>query len=184
MTLLEPACHRGVMDARRWRRPQAVSLALLVAAAVVLAGCGSNEDVAPTGAPSAAEQAAAEQAVAEQATADATRTVSSEQAGQQFPDILSAELVPGAGDSYDVVVTVSSPYDTPERYADGWRVLAPDGSVLGTHTLLHDHAGEQPFTRTQRGLVVPPDVDEVTIEGRDLVHGYGGGTVVVSVPAR
>jgi hypothetical protein len=163
------------MGARRWKRRRAASLvAFLVAATVALVGCGSNEDAAPDGAPSAAEQA----------TADTTLADSTGQAAQRFPDILSAELVPGSDGSFDVAVTVSSPYDTPERYADGWRVLAPDGSVLGAHTLLHDHAGEQPFTRTQRGLVVPADVEEVTIEGRDLVHGYGGGTVVVGVPAR
>ena len=84
---------------------------------------------------------------------------------------------------YDVEVTVTSPYDTPQRYADGWRVLASDGTVLGEHQLLHDHASEQPFTRTQRGLLVPDAVGTVTIEGRDLVNGYGGGTLVVDVPA-
>jgi hypothetical protein len=61
-------------------------------------------------------------------------------------------------------------------------VLAPDGAELGTHTLLHDHANEQPFTRRQRGLVVPDGVAEVTVEGRDLEYGYGGGTLVVAVP--
>ncbi|MGB9374843.1 MAG: hypothetical protein WCA82_11860 [Jiangellales bacterium] len=102
---------------------------------------------------------------------------------QRFPDIVAAELVPGGDGVYDVEVTVSSPYDTAQRYADGWRVLAPDGTVLGEHRLAHDHASEQPFTRTQRGLVVPAGVDSVTVEGRDLVHGYGGGTLVVDVPA-
>jgi len=78
-------------------------------------------------------------------------------------------------------VTISSPYDTPQQYADGWRVLALDDAVLGEHTLLHDHANEQPFTRTQRGVIIPSDVLSVTIEGRDLVNGYGGSTVTVSV---
>jgi hypothetical protein len=79
-------------------------------------------------------------------------------------------------------VTVSSPYDSPDRYADGWHVLAPDGTELGTHTLLHDHAGEQPFTRTQTGVEIPLDVVEVTVEGRDQQYGFGGGTVTVAVP--
>jgi len=35
------------------------------------------------------------------------------------------------------------------------RVLAPDGAVLGEHTLLHDHANEQPFTRTQPNVIIP-----------------------------
>jgi hypothetical protein len=78
-------------------------------------------------------------------------------------------------------VTMSSPYDTPERYADGWRIVGPDGTVYGEHTLTHDHANEQPFTRTQSGVAIPAEVDEVTVEGRDLEHGYGGETVTVAV---
>jgi hypothetical protein len=101
---------------------------------------------------------------------------------QQFPDVLEVALSPTGDGRYDVAVTLSSPYDTPERYADGWRVMAPDGTVLGEHTLLHDHAAEQPFTRTQPGLAIPDDVDEVTLEGRDRANGFGGARVTVPVP--
>lgn len=100
-----------------------------------------------------------------------------------YPDVLAVELRPVGGRVYDVVVTISSPYDSRERYADGWRVLDPDGNVLGTHTLLHDHAAEQPFTRTQRGLLIPEGVATVTVEGRDQANGYGGATVTLDVPA-
>jgi hypothetical protein len=78
-------------------------------------------------------------------------------------------------------VTISSPYDTPDRYADRWRVVGPDATVYGEHTLTHDHANEHPFTRVQRGVVIPPGVDEVTVEGRDIAYGYGGATVTVSI---
>ena len=101
---------------------------------------------------------------------------------QRHPDVLAVELRPTGERTYDVVVTVSSPYDTPERYADGWRVLDPDGAVLGTHTLMHDHASEQPFTRTQRGLTIPAGVTSVTVEGRDRLHGFGGATITADVP--
>lgn len=79
-------------------------------------------------------------------------------------------------------MTVSSPYDSPGRYADGWRVFAPDGTELGVHTLMHDHAGEQPFTRTQTGVDIPAGVDEVTVQGRDQRYGFGGRTATVEVP--
>lgn len=88
------------------------------------------------------------------------------------------------GETFSFSVTVSSPYDTPERYADGWRVMGPGGTVYGEHTLAHDHANEQPFTRTQRGVEIPEDVNEVTVEGRDSEHGYGGNTVTVQLPGR
>jgi hypothetical protein len=102
--------------------------------------------------------------------------------GDRFPDVLAVELRPQGERVFDVVVTLSSPYDTPERYADGWRVLDPAGTVLGTHTLMHDHANEQPFTRTQRGLHIPDGIAEVTVEGRDQANGFGGLTVTVAVP--
>jgi len=103
-------------------------------------------------------------------------------AAGRYPDVIAVELQPSGDGVYDVAVTISSPYDTPERYADGWRVLDPVGNVLGTHTLLHDHAGEQPFTRTQRGLAIPEGVAQVTVEGRDQANGFGGATVTVDVP--
>lgn len=65
--------------------------------------------------------------------------------------------------------------------ADAWRVLDEDGNELGCRDLLHDHASEQPFTR-QTTVEIPGDVDEITVEGRDQVNGYGGDTVTVTVP--
>lgn len=100
----------------------------------------------------------------------------------RFPEVIGAQLVPTGERTYDVVVSISSPYDSPERYADGWRVLDEMGNELGSHTLLHDHASEQPFTRTQRGLEIPEGVTRITVEGRDLVNGYGGGTLWIDVP--
>ena len=100
----------------------------------------------------------------------------------RYPDVIAVELRPAGDRVFDVAVTVSSPYDTPQRYADGWRVLDPEGNVLGTYTLLHDHANEQPFTRTQRGLEIPAGVGQVTVEGRDQANGFGGATVTIEVP--
>ncbi|MGF1473443.1 MAG: hypothetical protein ACFB50_17110 [Rubrobacteraceae bacterium] len=107
---------------------------------------------------------------------------SEQSSGQKYPDVKEAELESTGENTWSLSVTISSPYDSPERYADGWRVLAPDGTVLGKHELMHDHANEQPFTRTQTGLEIPQDVQEITVEGRDLKNGYGGETVTVDVP--
>ncbi len=91
-----------------------------------------------------------------------------------FPNVIEAVLS-SDGDTYSLEVTMSSEYDTPERYADGWRVLDPEGNELGTMELGHDHASEQPFTRSQSDLEIPDGVETVTIEGHDLENGYGGG---------
>ncbi len=133
-----------------------------------VSGCSS---AGPNGGPTAVQTASAAASVPATAPAE-----------QRFPDVVAVEIRRTGEDSYDLSVTLSSPYDTPERYADGWRVLASDGSTLGEHQLGHDHADEQPFTRSQTGLRIPGDVDEVTVEGRDQANGYGGGTVAIKVP--
>lgn len=102
--------------------------------------------------------------------------------GDSYPDVLAVELRPSGDRTYDVAVTLSSPYDTPQRYADGWQVLTPEGTVLGVHTLLHDHATEQPFTRVQRAVTIPAGIERVTVQGRDQANGFGGLTVTVAVP--
>lgn len=81
-------------------------------------------------------------------------------------------------------ITISSPYDSDSRYADGWRILGPDDEVLIETELAHDHADEQPFTRTSGGFVIPAEVTEVTFQGRDIESGWGGGTLTVPVPGR
>jgi hypothetical protein len=101
---------------------------------------------------------------------------------ERYPDVVAAVADrDDASGTWTFQVTMLSPYDTPDRYADGWRIVGPDGTVYGVHTLTHDHADEQPFTRTQRNVEIPAHVDEVTVEGRDLRYGFGGGTVTISV---
>ncbi|QAV71104.1 hypothetical protein ESZ53_12025 [Salinibacterium sp. UTAS2018] len=109
---------------------------------------------------------------------------SSPDAATFFPDVEEVAVTPAGTNLFDFAVTISSAYDTPEQYADGWHVLAPDGTVLGEHTLSHDHASEQPFTRTQAGVEISEDITEVTIEGRDQANGYGGTTITVELPGR
>lgn len=110
-----------------------------------------------------------------------TTVVSTAAADDQFPSVVEVETTYNGDGTWDFAVTMTSPYDSPERYADGWRVVGPDDTEFGTHTLTHDHAAEQPFTRTQSGVEIPDDVTEVTIEGRDLVNGFGGETQTVTL---
>ncbi len=134
-------------------------VALAVSFLLVLTGCGGADE-------------GADSAGADTSTGAA-----------KHPDVLKVELSEEGGESYHLEVTMSSEYDTPDRYADGWRVLDPAGNVLGTMKLGHDHASEQPFTRTQTDLTIPSGVSKVTFQGRDQSNGYGGKTVTVAVPA-
>jgi len=105
-------------------------------------------------------------------------------AAQKYPDVLAAKARDRGGDVFDFDVTVSSPYDTPRRYADGFRIAGRDGTVFGERKLWHDHAGEQPFTRDLYGVRIPRGIRVVVIQARDQRHGYGGRTVEVALPGR
>lgn len=100
-----------------------------------------------------------------------------------FPDVLDATATQGADGTWTFAVTLSSPYDTPEQYADAWRVVDPDGNELGLRFLTHDHASEQPFTRSHSGIEIPEGVTTVTIQGRDQANGWGGDFLDFELPA-
>jgi hypothetical protein len=98
-----------------------------------------------------------------------------------FPDVVGVDARLDGDGTWTFNVTLSSPYDSAARYADAWRVVGPGGEVYGERILLHDHAGEQPFTRSQSGIAIPEDVDEVAVEGRDQVSGWGGQSMTVTL---
>lgn len=153
-------------------KPSRTFTALAATSALTLAACSNAQETADEVADNATEQASS---AVESATGDAA-------ADQKYPDILSAELSGPDGTEYDIAVTVSSPYDSPDRYADGWRVLDEDGNVLAEHELAHDHANEQPFTRSRGPFIIPEGVAKITVEGHDQEHGYGGETITIDVP--
>jgi len=105
-------------------------------------------------------------------------------AEQRFPDVVGVQVQPAGADRFNFQVTVSSPYDTPQRYADAFRVADQDGTVFGERKLLHDHAGEQPFTRSLYGVIIPRQIRTVIVQARDRKYGYGGTSVAVTLPGR
>jgi len=137
------------------------------AAALVFTACGSGGATPAGTAPD---------------TPETTKTTGRAGGDDLFPDVLevSANLRDDGTWTFDV--TISSPYDSPDRYADAWRVLAPDGTELGVRELLHDHAGEQPFTRSLSGVEIPDEITEVTVQARDRLNGWGGAIVTVNLP--
>jgi hypothetical protein len=90
--------------------------------------------------------------------------------------------------TWKFTVTVNHPDTGWEDYADGWDLVLPDGTVLKinpsdqfTRLLTHPHVDEQPFTRSQSGIVIPENVRTVIVRAHDLKDGYGGKTVVVNL---
>ena len=78
-----------------------------------------------------------------------------------------------SGDSWSFSVTLSHADTGWDDYANGWRVVLQDGTILGTRELLHPHVNEQPFTRSLAGVSIPDGVGTVFIEARTNVGGWG-----------
>lgn len=144
------------------------ALPILLVAVLVVGACGVDDP-------------AADAPTSDADTTGSTDASTADEEVERVPDVLEVEVTPLDGGRYEVATTLSSPYDSPERYADAWRVLDGEGNELGVRDLAHDHASEQPFTRRET-IDIPDEVDEITVEGRDQVSGWGGATVTVAVP--
>ena len=103
---------------------------------------------------------------------------------QEYPDVIDVQVNARGQNIFDFDVTVSSPYDTPDRYADGFHAMSRDGVIYGERKLFHDHASEQPFTRDMYGVFVPASVVVILIQARDKANGNGGKVVEVALPRR
>jgi len=90
-----------------------------------------------------------------------------------FPTVVAAMASTNDGSSWRFDVTLLSEYDSPARYADAWRVLDADDNELGIRVLGHDHANEQPFTRST-SVDIPAGTMTVFVEGRDQLNGWSG----------
>lgn len=98
------------------------------------------------------------------------------------PVILDVVATPEGDGRWRFSVTIAHPDTGWEHHADGWEVVAPDGTQLGFRELFHPHVEEQPFTRSLGGVRIPSDISEVTVRARDNVDGWGGDPVTVLLP--
>jgi len=103
---------------------------------------------------------------------------------RKYPDVVSVKVQARGQNRFDFDVTISSPYDTPQRYSDAFRVTSTSGQPYGERKLLHDHAFEQPFTRDLYGVPIPAGIRTVVVQARDQKYGYGGKTMKVILPGR
>lgn len=152
----------------------------------------TSEAPTPTTAPVDTNQETAVPATSTPAptpTSTPVPTTASEE-GAADADVLFVHAAQDADGSWTFRVTVSHPDTGWDDYADGWDVVTPDGTVLKpnpddafTRVLLHPHENEQPFTRSQRGIVIPEGVTTVTVRAHDLIDGFGGREVQVDLEA-
>ena len=175
-----------------------------VATAVVVIGAEStNEEGYPPPAQTVAEgypEPAPEQAQAAAGYPEPAQEAvpAADAAPQQVPDIagdgdvqiLFVSARSNVDDSWNFAVTLEHEDTGWEDYADGWDVVLPDGSVIKpnadspfTRLLLHPHENEQPFTRSQSGIVIPADVTTVYVRAHELVEGYSSQVMAIDLTA-
>jgi len=101
-------------------------------------------------------------------------------------DVKYIRAIENTDGSWTFYVTISHPDKGWDDYADGWDivtldgiVLKPDNSAKYTRVLFQSHVNEQPFTRSQSGIVIPPGVTKVRVRAHDSVDGYGGQEIIV-----
>lgn len=86
-----------------------------------------------------------------------------------------------SGSTWTISATVRHDDEGWKHYANSFQVLTMDGKVLGTRVLVHPHLNEQPFTRSLSGVSIPENIKKVRIRAGDLVHGYGGKEIVLTL---
>ncbi len=90
--------------------------------------------------------------------------------------VVEAATISMSGNTATISVTIRHGDTGWDHYADGWAVLAPDGTQLGYRKLLHPHENEQPFTRSLSGVTIPAGIDHVLIRANDNVTGAAQDT--------
>lgn len=155
--------------------------------ALVLMGCSQSElqhTVEPTN-PEKNTELVMSPEITPSETAQPDRTTNALKADA---DVTFVKAVENDNGTWTFHVTVRHPDTGWEDYADGWDVVLPDGMTIKpdpdspfTRLLLHPHENEQPFTRSQGGIIIPGDISEVRIRAHDLVDGYGGREIIVNL---
>ena len=100
------------------------------------------------------------------------------------PAVIEDARAENTGTGWRFDVTLSHGDTGWDDYADGWRVVAEDGTVLGTRVLHHPHVEEQPFTRSLSGVAIPEGTRRVRIEARTSVTGWDAAPFAVDLSAR
>ena len=154
---------------------------------LLLAACGTQSTPVPsTSTPLPTERIipSLEPApVMDTATAPPTATSSAANA-----DVTFVRAIQAADGSWTFHVTVSHPDTGWDDYADGWDILTLNGTQLKiregdvfTRLLAHPHVDEQPFTRSQSGIVIQEDITKVIARAHDIVDGFGGKEIIVDL---
>jgi hypothetical protein len=93
-----------------------------------------------------------------------------------------AVVASGAAGAYQLAVTIRSPDQGCQQYADWWEVVSEDGRLLYRRVLVHSHVDEQPFVRGGGPVPIQPST-VVWVRAHMNPGGYGGVAFKGSVQA-
>ncbi|MDT8281786.1 MAG: hypothetical protein RQ982_03120 [Gammaproteobacteria bacterium] len=96
-------------------------------------------------------------------------------------EIISADFQRTGKTTWSIDVTLRHDDTGWDHYADSWRVLDAEGSVLAERILLHPHINEQPFTRSLSGVKIPETTRAVYVEAHDRLHGWSTDRLAFSL---
>jgi hypothetical protein len=106
-------------------------------------------------------------------------TPSTTTAAGDCADVLDVEVTQTSQGVYNLAVTIASPDEGWDKYADSFEVRSLSGEALGTRVLAHPHVEEQPFTRSLIG--VKTTETSVAVTASDLVKGFCGKELTVEL---
>lgn len=86
----------------------------------------------------------------------------------------------GKNGSYSFSVTISSPDQGCQQYADWWEVISDNGDLIYRRILLHSHVKEQPFSRSGGPIKINSE-QNIWIRVHMNNSGYGGKALYGSV---
>lgn len=93
-------------------------------------------------------------------------------------EVIAVDATVGADGTTTFSVTIRSDDIGWDGYADRWEVVEGD-EVIGERVLTHPHVEEQPFTRSQSGIVV--HADEVVVRAHHSVGDFCGAEMLVPI---
>ncbi len=96
-------------------------------------------------------------------------------------DVVGAVFHKSSSNKWSVAVTLKHDDTGWAHYANAWRVVDIEGTVLGERVLHHPHVNEQPFTRGLSEVVISKNTDVVYIEAHDKVHGWASNRLMVDM---
>ncbi|MGC1219174.1 MAG: hypothetical protein WA883_17005 [Phormidesmis sp.] len=140
-----------------------LALAILLASCAPQAGPEADTDAAAT-----ESKPAATEAVSDAGPVNASSVNGDSAEGAR---VTAVEVNGDEASGYTFAVTVESPDEGCERYANWWEVVTEEGDLLYRRILVHSHVDEQPFTRSGGPVIIGAD-EMVLVRSHMQPTGY------------